>query len=349
MAYIRAVEPLFDHLALLAQTAYARLLDQLLVASVGDLRSGVSLVSKNVRGRRYWYAQARRVGKKVQTYIGPDSPETAQLVERWRAARAEASSRAELVAIARAGGAYVLPAAEARVLAQLAPVFRMGGVLVGSHAFAVLGNSLGVRWREALVRTEDVDLAADARIDVAVGREFEPLELDSLLGGAVPRIPLLHPTYPATSFQVRGTSIEVDLLTPLVGRERSRPVRIAALGAAATPLRFLDYLVEETQPGAVLGGEGVLVTVPRAGRFALHKLIVAARRRPTGAAVPKARKDRAQASALIRVLAEELPGELRLAWKALAARGPSWRAAVAASVRLLDPEIAALLRAHGVR
>jgi hypothetical protein len=33
----------------------------------------------------------------------------------------------------------------------------------------------------------------------------------------------------------------------------------------------------------------------------------------------------------------------------LAARGPSWRAAVAASIRLLEPEVAALLREHGVR
>jgi hypothetical protein len=343
------VDPLFDRLALLAHTAYSRLLDQLLVSSVGDLGAGVTLVSKNVRGRRYWYAQTRQAGKKVQSYVGPDSPETARLVERWRAARAEASSRTELIAIARAGGAYVLPASEARVLASLAPVFRMGGVLVGSHAFAVLGNALGVRWREALVRTEDIDLEADARIDVAVGRELRTVELDALLEGAVPRIPLLHPTCPATSFLVRGTSIEVDLLTPLVGRERSRPVIIAALGAAATPLRFLDYLVEETQPGAVLGGEGVLVTVPRPGRFALHKLIVASRRRPSTGSVAKARKDRAQASALVRVLAEELPGELSLAWKALAARGPSWRAAVASSVRLLEPEVAALLRAHGVR
>ena len=342
------MEPLFDRLALPTQTLVARLLDQLLLSSVGDLESGVSLVSKTIRGRRYWYAQTRRTGTKVQTYVGPDSPETERLVERWRTARTAAASRAELIAMARAGGAYVLPAAEARVLAMLAPVFRAGGVLVGSHGFAVLGNALGVRWREALVRTEDVDLAADARIDVAVGREPETVKLDGLLGDAIPRVPLLHPTDPATSFLVRGTSIEVDLLTPLVGRERTRPVRIPALGAAATPLRFLDYLVEETQPGAVLGGEGVLVTVPRPGRFALHKLIVAARRRPAGGAVTKARKDLAQASALIRVLADELPGELSLAWKALAARGRSWRAAVASTLPRLDPGVVEILRARDV-
>lgn len=339
----------FARLSLLTQTAYARLLDQLAAPAVGDPGTGISLVSKSIRGRRYWYAQTVEGGRKVQRYIGPDSPETERLVERWRGARAEASSRAELVAMARAGGAHVVSAAEARVISRLGPVFRMGGVLVGSHAFAVLGNALGVRWGEAMVRTEDVDLATDARIDLAVSRELQPLELDGLLGGTVPRRPVLSPTYPATSFSVRGAAIEVDLVTPLVGRERRRPVPVPALGAAATPLRFLDYLIEETQPGIVLGGEGVLVNVPRAGRFALHKLVVASRRSRDGGSAAKARKDLVQAAALVRVLAEDLPGELGLAWKALAPRGPTWRRAVIASVRRLEPDVAEALRAQGVR
>ncbi|MBI5500014.1 MAG: hypothetical protein HY907_07205 [Deltaproteobacteria bacterium] len=338
----------FQRLSLLTQTAYARLLDQLGASTVGELASGTSLVSKSIRGHRYWYAQTRVGGRKIQRYVGPDSEETNRLVERWRRSRAEATSRAELVAMARAGGAYVVPAAEARVLGRLAAVFRMGGVLVGSHAFAVLGNSLGVRWREAMVRTGDVDVATDARIGLAVSRETRPLDLDALLGDPIPRVPILHPTYPATSFSIRGTSIEVDLLTPLVGRERSRPISIPGLGVAATPLRFLDYLIEETQPGAVLGGEGVLVNVPRPGRFALHKLIVASRQRVAGGSPTKSRKDVEQANALIRVLAEDLPGELSLAWKALAGRGPAWRAAVASTLRRLDPEVVEILRARGV-
>ena len=38
----------------------------------------------------------------------------------------------------------------------------------------------------------------------------------------------------------------------------------------AQPLRFLDHLIEDTQPGAVLGGSGVLVNVPRPGPFAFQ-------------------------------------------------------------------------------
>jgi hypothetical protein len=128
-------------------------------------------------------------------------------------------------------------------------------------------------------------------------------------------------------------------LTPLVGRERNRPIHIDAIGAAATPLRFLDYLIEETQPGAVLGGSGVLVNVPRPGRFALHKLIVASRRSQGASGATKAPKDRAQASALLRVLLADLPGEITLAWKELSKRGKAWVTAAATSLTRLDGDL----------
>ena len=231
------------------------------------------------------------------------------------------------------------------MLERLAPVFRVGGVLVGSHAFAVLGNMLGVRWQDAIVRTADVDIAHGYRIAVALARDGEPADLRKALGDPVARLSVLNPTDPATSFRVRGTDVEVELLTPLIGRESDRPIRIEPLGVAATPLRFLDYLIEETQPGAVVGGSGVLVNVPRPGRFALHKLIVASRRGVArSAAIAKAPKDRAQASALLRVLLSELPGEITLAWKALRKRGRAWTAAVNASLIQLDASLVADLR-----
>jgi hypothetical protein len=336
----------FSKLPLLTQTAYARLPDLLLTAEVGSPAGSASLVSKTIRGRRYWYAQRREAGKKVQSYIGPESPEVEALVERWRQSRTEAASRAELVAMARAGGAHVIGAAEAEVLQRLSPVFRVGGVLVGSHAFAVLGNMLGVRWQEAIVRTGDVDIAHDHRIAVALASEGRPADIRKALGDPVPRFSVLSPTDPATSFRVRGADIEVEILTPMVGKERRRPIEIPVLGVAATPLRFLDYLIEETQPAAVLGGSGVLVNVPRPGRFALHKLIVATRSGTSD--IPKAPKDRAQASALLRVLLSELPGEITLAWKALSRHGKAWTSAARGSIERLDPQLVAGLRGLGV-
>lgn len=339
----------FVRLPLIAQTVYARLLDLLLTGEAGDPASGATLVSKVVRGRRYWYAQRRESGKKIQSYLGPETPEVTALIDRWRRSRADSHTRAELVAMARAGGAHLLGAPESDVLARLTPVFRIGGVLVGSHAFVVLGNMLGVRWQEAMVRTQDVDIAHDHRIAVALARDAEPADLPRVLGDTSPRFSVLNPTDPATSFRVRGTDVEVELLTPLVGRERARPIRIEPLGAAATPLRFLDYLIEETQPAAAVGGSGILVNVPRPGRFALHKLIVASRRSRGPGGATKAPKDLAQASALLRVLLSDLPGEITLAWKDLAKRGKGWTAAVATSLSKTDPELMEGLRTLGVR
>jgi len=220
----------FSKLPLVTQTVYARLLDLLLAAEAGVPASGASLVSKTIRGRRYWYAQRREGGKRVQRYIGSETPEVEALLERWRQARSEAASRAELVAMARAGGATVVGAAEAQVLERLSPVFRIGGVLVGSHAFAVLGNMLGVRWQEAIVRTEDVDIAHDHRIAVALAGEGQPTDMRKALGDSSPRFSALNPTYPATAFRVRGTGVEVEVLTPMVGGSAVAPSRYRPSG-----------------------------------------------------------------------------------------------------------------------
>ena len=342
-------EAAYRRLPLLTQTAYARLLDLLMTTEAGDPAADATMVSKTIRGRRYWYAQRQEQGKKVQRYIGPETAEVSALIERWRRSRGDATSRAELIAMARAGGAYLVSAAEADVLARLAPVFRIGGVLVGSHAFAVLGNMLGVRWLDSMVRTEDVDIAHDYRIAVALARDGEPANIPQALGDVVPKFSVLNPTEPATSFRVRGAEVEVEILTPLVGKERKGTIQIEALGVAATPLRFLDYLIEETQPGAVLGGSGVLVNVPRPGRFALHKLIVASRRSRGTLGVTKAPKDRAQASALLRVLLAELPGEITIAWKELSSRGKAWVTAATSSLARLDEDLVAQLRSLGVK
>lgn len=342
-------EPEFQRLPLLAQTAYARLLDLLLTAEAGGPEDTATAVSKMIRGRRYWYLQRQQAGKKVQRYLGPETPEVTATVERLRRRRGEEASRAELIAMARAGGAHVLGAAESEVLERLSPVFRVGGVLVGSHAFMVIGNSLGARWRDAIARTEDVDIAHDHRLALALARDGQSADLRRALGDPIPRFSVLNPTHPATAFRIRGKDIEVEILTPMVGRSRLRPVHIETLGVAATPLRFLDYLIEDTQPGAVMGGSGVLVNVPRPGRFALHKLIVAARRGTSAPGPSKAPKDRAQASALLRLLMAELPGEITLAWKALCLRGKAWRDAATASLRLLDPELVAALHGLGIR
>jgi hypothetical protein len=116
---------------------------------------------------------------------------------------------------------------------------------------------------------------------------------------------------------VRGRALRVDVLTPQVGSAAS-PVPIARFRTAAQPLRHLDYLIEEPQQAALVAGSGILVNVPSPARFALPKLVVS-RSRPATQQT-KSAKDLDQAAQIIEQLASDRPGDLALAWGALAKR-----------------------------
>jgi hypothetical protein len=124
-----------------------------------------------------------------------------------------------------------------------------------------------------------------------------------------------------TSYTAKG-GVRVDFLTPNRGGETGEPQALPALQTDAQPLRFLDYLIHEPEPAVILHDAGIYVQVPSPARYAVHKLIVS-RRRQEGAA--KRGKDIQQAEALLRVLAEARPHDLKQAWDEAHARGPRWR------------------------
>jgi hypothetical protein len=76
-------------------------------------------------------------------------------------------------------------------------------------------------------------------------------------------------------------------------------------------MRFLDYLLEDTQKTVLLHKEGVVANVPSPGRFAVHKLVLGERRSSSEAT--KAKKDTAQATQLVACLLDSRPGDLWLA------------------------------------
>jgi hypothetical protein len=124
---------------------------------------------------------------------------------------------------------------------------------------------------------------------------------------------------------VRGKALRVDLITPTTSKTPG-PIRIPRFNAAAAPLTFVELLLEDDQPAAVINGGGILVRVPHPASFALHKLIVATRR--ASAFQAKREKDLRQAASLIEALDELRPGELEAHWKKTASRGPSWSKAL---------------------
>lgn len=324
------------------QTLYAELLERLAAheaaRAIGHLTG--SFVTKVMKGGEYYYFQhSEPGGKKTQTYVGRRDASLDAVVKSYTDARAELAPDIEsiqrLCSLLRAGGAMVTDQASARVLRALAEagVFRLGGVLVGTQAFVVLGNLLGVVWSGASLRTQDVDVAADLGMSIAVPELSAdvPGVLESLEMGFLP-VPSLNRKSPSTSYKVRGQGLRVDLLAP-ARRDGQAPIPLPRFGATAQPLKFLDFVTEHAATAAVVNGGGVSVNVPDPARFALHKLIVAGER--PASMHTKRSKDVWQASQLLEVLVEERQGDLRMAWDAIVERGRAW-------VRQVDSGLAAM-------
>jgi hypothetical protein len=313
------------------QTLFAELLDRLTAHEAARAIGHVAgtFTTKTIKGRDYFYFQhSEPGGTKRQTYVGPKDAALDAFVERYAAAReaVEPDERSieRLSALLRVGGLMTTDTASARVLRAFADagVFRLGGVLVGTHAFIVLGNLLGVRWTGATFRTQDVDVAADRALGLVVPTDAAdvPGVLDGLEMGFLP-VPALDHASPSTSFKVRGHGLRVDLLTPTQG-PAGKPVPLPRFAAAAQPLRYLDMLTEGTVRAAVVNGGAVSVVVPDPARFALHKLIISGERPVAGAA--KREKDLVQAANLLDVLLEDRAGDIALAREAVEDRGRAW-------------------------
>ena len=303
-------------LASSAQIAYSDLLAGLYSSAIPG--RGISYFTRKVKGRDYWYMQHTVGNSKRSRYMGTDTEETRRLVERCRQKqdddRPHRIERERLVATCIATGLHSLTPAEGRVYEVLAQsgLFEAGAVIVGTHAFLHTGNMLCVQWARGMGQTEDIDIAQAQTISVA----SPPVEMDikEILLNAdkgVLAVPALDSRQPSTQFRLRNQNLTVSMLTPLQGKPSDKPVLIRGLNAAAEPVRFLDYIIEDSQPAAVPVGSGLLIRIPDPARFALHKLVVS-QRRPV-ALVAKSRKDLEQAAAILEVLKGLRPGDIKAA------------------------------------
>lgn len=314
------------------QTLYAELSERLeafeAARNFASLKGGFA--KKRVGSADYWYFKTSETATGQREYsVGPDTPATKSVIQAYKRGRAgveEASAGiARLCAMLRQGGATSTDAVSAKVISALASagVFRLGAVLVGTHAFIALGNVLGVRWQSGL-RTQDIDVLVDPVLQVVVEQQEAdiPRTLESLHLGFLP-VPGLDARVAETSFKVRGKTLRVDLLTPARGRRNRGPVPIPRMKASAQPLEYVDYLLEAPIAIPIINGGATLVNVPDPARLALHKLIVSVGRPVTTQA--KAAKDVQQAAELIDVLIEDRPGDIELALESLNRRPKAWR------------------------
>lgn len=324
-------------LSLTGQSAWQDLLRLLKEAAVSEIRGKPTL--RHQGGRAYWYDRYRVGDQVVDRYLGDDTEELRHRLGRHEILRALAKDRqvetARLVRLLRSEGYLTPDLATGQILMAMARagVFRLGGTIVGTHAFRHYEGVLGVRiGADQAAQTNDIDIASFERLSLAVQDQVDPAMSEVFSGLEFEPIPSVDDRKVWRWRQTRQQTL-VEFLTPSFDDEQGLR-DLPALGVSAQSLHFLNYLIAEPLTVPLPYRSGALIQVPRPERFAIHKLIVSERRRGFDA-VQKAQKDRSQAAFLIRVLAEEDPQALAEAHQDALSMGPAWRNAISDALKRL--------------
>lgn len=284
-------------------SAYAQLIERL-ESEAGLPSSGTVMQVPHREGTKGQH-RISYMGKRVTFYIATDDPNMKERLRR----------RGELCSTLVVNGCNQVDHVSASTLELLDAsgcFHNQKAVLVGSHAFGVLGNLLGATWNSDMVATEDIDLGRFIRL-----AGTNPIDIvDKLKQANFRAIPSLDHSNPPTSFKHDKSGMKIDFLTPMLGKPTSRPAKLSGMEVHAERLRFFEYLITDPIQGAVITRYGILVQVPQPARYAFHKCLIAPRRIATYEA--KRKKDISQAEALFGVLVERTPSQIQEAWDALA-------------------------------
>lgn len=158
------------------------------------------------------------------------------------------------------------------------------------------------------IRTRDMDFLVPVPFRIKNKVDVEELLRDEgfvvIFSGGAGYMKLMHP------------DMIVEFLVPEKGKGSDRPYPLPQLGMNAQPLRFLDYLLQNT---IRIEAEGLKINVPHPAAFALHKLIISARRTKE----EKLLKDRKEALAVLTALVRKGDsGEIRKMFEKMPA---GWR------------------------
>ena len=339
------------------QTLFADLSERAWRGSFGELMAaGGSAYRRSVKERDYWYWQppTRDGVRPSARYLGPDSPEVRQRTRERTDLAAMRKDRLEMVRALAAARLPVPDGLTGRVLSALseAGAFRLRAVVVGTAAFQCYGPMLGFRTPAGLGQTEDLDIGQFHPVSLAVDDRIDD-DLLPVLRRADHRFEAIASPFDSRRMQryaIRMAGQEtffVDILTPLRGPDMSGPVQLRALRGDAQLLRYLDFLVYNEVDAVALHGPGVPVKVPAAERFALHKLLLSQLRSGSAANQAKARKDLAQASILLQVLAQDRPYDLDRTWQELLGRGKALRQLARQAAGLLPGDLRGVLEPGG--
>ena len=310
--------------------------------------SNLSFKSKTIRGKKYQYLYISIGSTRREHYLGEETTELLDKIDdekdKWTSNTDDRELRARLVGMLVGGGMLSIGKDEGKVLSLLERngVFLAGAALVGTMAFRAYANMLGVTWPES-AGTQDIDIAADNHYELALPRKkinLGQLILDSGMGFF--EVPALNRGQPSTSFKIRNRELIVDVLAPMTGRESARPIHLEEFGTHASPLRHLEYLLDDIQLAVLLYEHGIMGIVPNPGRFALHKCVISLKRPAAFAA--KAAKDRKQAEQVLAVLLRDRPSDISVAYEAAKAQGDAFLSSIDKGLDFIDAEVATPVR-----
>src|SRR5690606_24450073 len=156
-----------------AQSAYHDLLSLLLDDAVAEIRGTPTRRERG--GRTYWYDRYR-IGDDIQDrYLGEDSDALRARLEQYEALRQRKEERrrerARLVRLLRTERFLGTDGATGSLLAAFARagLFRLGGVLVGTHAFRSYEGELGLRLSfDLTATTNDIDISSFEKLSFAL-------------------------------------------------------------------------------------------------------------------------------------------------------------------------------------
>jgi len=342
------VTTLMQQIPHMYQTLYSELAQRSLDAAFSsEFNVNGRFVTAEVRDRRYWYFDLPvGEGGKKRTYVGPvDDPEITKRVENFKDLKADIRERRKLVSTLVREAYLPRPEGKTGDIVQAlaeAGFFRLRGVLVGTVAYQCYPAILGVRLPSTSMVTGDADFAQFHSISVAVDDKMPPV-LETLKA--------VDPTFREIRHQADGrfttqfasrSGYKIEFLTPNTGSDDygGRPAPMPALGGpSAQPLRFLDFLIHQPIRAVLLHGAGVPVNVPSPERYAIHKLIVASRRRTDNDGTAKSRKDRAQSATIMEAMIEQRQTEdLADAFSEAYDRGPAWKEAIRKSMDQIEDD-----------
>lgn len=326
-------------LDLVYTTMVAELLERTLDAQFdADFPETGTFKKRTVKERGYWYYKHSEKNKDPQPekYVGrADDPAIANRVANFARIKDDYQNRRKIVSTLSREARLFSPESRVGDIVEAlwkAGVFRLRACLIGTIAYQTYGTVLGYRIADTAMQTGDIDIAQFHSLSVGVEDSIPPiLEVLQGVDEKFRPAPQLNDQLGTTRFVAKG-GLRVDFLTPNLWSDdqTGRPVTLPAMGgAAAEPLRFLDYLIHEPVRTVMLHKGGIPVLVPQPARYAVHKLIVASRRK-TGEG--KDMKDLRQAHDLATALRETgRQEELNLAISEAMERGSHWKQAMEAS------------------